>query len=399
MNENVIKALALTALTVSTYFFAKNCNKKSKSNTRPDKPPGMPPKKNEKEKKFEAWAAMEEGAMHFEPYQYTPPALGDDDVELKVIYSAMCASDYHQVLGHWGNKIYPLVPGHEIVGEIVAKGANVNHLELGDKVGIGAQRLSCLQDDCSLCSRNYEPYCDKCVWTYNHRYWDGEPTYGGYAKSVRCHSYFTIKIPEKLPLKEVAPLFCAGITVYDPLDHFDVRGKKLAVLGIGGLGHLGVKYGVALGNEVVGVSRTTSKREDCLSWGAADHIATDDPEQLKKYKNYFDVVLCTVNGDDAPWNEYFKLCAFEGEFIFVGIPNDKINFDAGYVLPQRLNVTGSEIGSPVVIKKMLDLSAQHNILPVCEIWPISKLDEAWEAFIEGKPKYRYVLDICGSEYE
>jgi uncharacterized zinc-type alcohol dehydrogenase-like protein len=319
--------------------------------------------------------------------------LGDDDVELKIIYSAMCASDYHQVLGHWGNKIFPLVPGHEIVGEVVAKGKNVTNLNVGDMAGIGAQRLSCLESDCVHCSQHYEPYCDKCVWTYNHRYWNGEPTYGGYAKSVRCHSYFTIKIPDVLPLDRVAPLFCAGITCYDPLDHFDVRGKKLAVLGVGGLGHLGIKFGVALGNEVVGVSRTSNKREDCLSWGCIDHIALDHPEQMKKYDNFFDVVLCTVNDNTAPWDEYFKLCKFDGEFIFVGIPNGPFEFNTGYVLPRRVHITGSEIGSPVVIKKMLDLSAEKNILPDVEMWPISKLDEAWASFIQGKPKYRYVLDL------
>eukprot|EP01129_Flabellula_baltica_P016712 TRINITY_DN9046_c0_g1_i1.p1 TRINITY_DN9046_c0_g1~~TRINITY_DN9046_c0_g1_i1.p1 ORF type:complete len:362 (-),score=97.02 TRINITY_DN9046_c0_g1_i1:26-1081(-) len=344
-------------------------------------------------KQLEGWAAMEKGSTHFEPYSYTK-TLGENDVEIRITYSGMCASDYHQVNGEWGpGGIFPMVPGHEIVGNVVSKGSAVTDLEIGDRVGVGAQVLSCMGDSCNSCSRELESYCPKIVFTYNSKYENGEVAYGGYAKGIVCHSHFAVKIPDALPTEKVPPLFCAGVTVFDPMDYFDVRNKKVAVIGIGGLGHLAVKFAVALGNEVVGVSRTDSKKEDCMSWGCSDYIPMNDPEQVEKYKGYFDAIVCTVNGVGADWDAYFSLIGYEGTFIVVGLPPGKFEFNAHNITAKRVKFAGSMIGSPAAIVKMLDLAAEHNILPDVQVWPVDQLDEAWESFLAGKPRYRYVLHV------
>jgi len=343
---------------------------------------------------FEAWAVVQKGKP-FEPFTYTPRPLGVDDVDVKIECCGICASDVHQVDSGWFPSTYPIVPGHEIVGVVVSKGSNVKKFNIGDRVGIGPQILCCFnkQNDCEPCGTNQVHYCSRRVWTYNSRYPDGATTYGGYAKYVRGDSHFVVKIPDSLPSQATAPLLCAGITCYDPLITHNVRNKKVAILGVGGLGHLGLKFAVALGNEVVGISRQENKRDEVIALGASDYIASANREQLRSYFGYFDFVLSTINDPEAPWGDYLSLVKTGGTFHIVGIPNGLFQLPVGQVFDWDKKITGSVIGSPDRIQEMLNLCAERRILSDVQVYPISQVNKAYEDFRAGKPRYRFVLQI------
>lgn len=333
---------------------------------------------------FNAWAVVEHG-KEFVKWSYRPKALGHHDVDVKIICCGICASDIHQVDNGWGGTTYPIVPGHEIIGHVIAKGKDVTRFNVGDRVGVGAQVLSCL--DCEECHNHDETYCPKRVYTYNSKYETGENTYGGYATHIRVHEHFTFLIPEGLDSFGAAPLLCAGATTFDPLMRYRVVGKKLGVLGVGGLGHLAVKFGVALGNEVVGISRNPDKRDEVLALGAVDYISTRDKDKLKEYNGYFDFILSTINDiEQEDFERYLSLLKPHGTFMLVGVPNGQFVCPVGQCVFWNKQITGTLIGSPSRIEEMLRFCKQHNIVADVQVYPIDRVNEAFEHFREGKPR-------------
>jgi len=327
----------------------------------------------------------------FQPFSYQPKARGPNDVDIAIECCGICASDIHQVDSGWGPATYPIVPGHEIVGRVTAIGTHVSRFAVGDRVGVGPQALSCFS--CSSCNEQEEQYCNKRVFTYNSKYPDGTPTYGGYAKNIRIHENFAVGIPPGLDSRAVAPLLCAGITCYDPLARWNIAGKKVAILGVGGLGHLGVKFSVALGAaETVGISRSANKRDEVLRLGATDYVASSDKSQLDKYLGYFDFILCTLDKPDD-WNVYINLLKTGGMMNFVGIPDGPFLLPAGPLVFNRKVFTGTVIGSPSKIEEMLALCAEKNILSDVQVYPIEEVDTAYVDFRAGKPRFRFVLQI------
>jgi len=284
------------------------------------------------------------------------------------------------------------VPGHEIIGKVIRIGNSVTRLKIGDRVGVGAQCLSCLS--CEECDNHEESYCNKRVFTYNGKFETGEISRGGYAKHIRVDENFAIKIPDNLDSFAVAPLLCAGITTYDPLVRYNVVGKKLAVLGVGGLGHLGIKFGVALGNEVVGISRNPDKRDEVLALGAKDYISTKNEDQIQKYTNYFDFILCTIDTiGPEDFRKYLGLLKSHGTINLVGIPDGPFIMPVSQCVFSNKQITGTAIGSPSKIEEMLKFCSENNIVADVQVFPIEKVNEAFVAFREGKPRHRYVLQI------
>jgi len=343
------------------------------------------------EESFEGWGVLVKG-NHFEKYSYKPRPRGDHDIDIKIICCGICASDIHQVDNGWGGTSYPIVPGHEIIGHVVARGKSAKKYNVGDRVGVGPQVLSCF--NCQECHNHDESYCPKRVYTYNSKYESGEKTYGGYAKHIRLHEHFVVRIPDNLDSFATAPLLCAGVTTYDPLVRYNVVGKKLGVLGVGGLGHLGIKFGVALGNEVVGISRNPNKRDEVLALGAVDYISTRDEGQMKKYIGHFDYILCTIDKiEPEDYQNYLGLLKTHGTFIILGVPDGPFNAPIGQCVFWNKTITGTLIGPPSRIEDMLRFCSEHNIVSDVQVYPIEKVDEAYEDFRNGKPRYRFVLQI------
>jgi alcohol dehydrogenase (NADP+) len=339
--------------------------------------------------KIKAWACLEKGGQ-IQPWEYEPRQLGADDVEIKITHCGMCGSDLHHIDSGWRPGIYPMVPGHEIVGHVIAKGSNVKDFELGQRVGVGAQAMSCLE--CDECHNHLESYCEGMVTTYDSKYPDGAVAYGGYATRVRVHQHFTFAIPENLPSEGVAPLFCAGITVLSPmLKHGVKEGTKLGVIGIGGLGHMGIQWGRALGATTVAISHSKSKEQEAYELGATDFIYNE--EQKKKHRRSFDFIVCTVNYDNIDLSQYLSLLKVDGQFIMVGAPETPIQLSVFSLIKSRISVSGSAIGSPEEIRYMLKLASEKNVIAKTQLFAMHEVNEAIKQFREGKPHFRFVLEI------
>eukprot|EP01130_Rhizamoeba_saxonica_P017222 TRINITY_DN8259_c0_g2_i1.p1 TRINITY_DN8259_c0_g2~~TRINITY_DN8259_c0_g2_i1.p1 ORF type:complete len:367 (+),score=81.23 TRINITY_DN8259_c0_g2_i1:49-1101(+) len=338
--------------------------------------------------------AVLEASYHLEDYNYEPRPLGPDDIELDIICCGICGSDLHQGSEGWLSSAFPMIPGHEIVGNVVQKGENVDRFEIGDRVGVGAQVFSCHTDDCIYCANHNHHLCRKRVFTYNDKYVDGHASQGGYATGVRVQNHFAFKIPDNLSSAEVAPLLCAGITTFRPLDFHNVRNLKVGVAGIGGLGHLGIKFAVALGNEVKGISRSKAKEEDVISWGGVGIVSSSDKQEMKAHRNYFDVILNTIDGADLNWQPYFELLKPFGKFLNVGLPDGKIHkLPTDVIVANELTYTGSLIGPPGQIEEMLQLASEHEITADVTEYPLANVNQAWQDFRDGKPRYRFVLRV------
>eukprot|EP00029_Vermamoeba_vermiformis_P011410 TRINITY_DN626_c0_g1_i1.p1 TRINITY_DN626_c0_g1~~TRINITY_DN626_c0_g1_i1.p1 ORF type:complete len:348 (-),score=75.36 TRINITY_DN626_c0_g1_i1:42-1085(-) len=342
------------------------------------------------EQQFKAWAAFEPKGQLSE-WSYTPRPLGPHDIEIDITHCGMCATDLHRIDSGWGPSKYPLVPGHEIVGLVTHLGSEVTRFKVGQRVGVGAQCQSCHQ--CDDCNERLQAYCDKKVMTYGSTFSDGASSYGGYAKNIRVDERFSFAIPENIKSEEAAPLLCAGITLYDPLKHFGAGpGKKVGIVGIGGLGHLGLKFARALGAEVYAISTSASKEEEAKKLGAHHFINTKDKASLEKNQDQLDLIVSTLN-QDVDWQMYFSLVKRDGTFVIVGIPEEKLQIPAFSIIGKRLKFAGSAIGSPNEIEEMLKLASKDNIVANTQVWPLEKVNEAIAAFREGKPRYRYVLQI------
>lgn len=290
--------------------------------------------------------------------------------------------------------MYPCCVGHEVVGTAVKVGKNVKHLKLGDRCGVGAQSSSCL--DCEECANGEEQHCPKGnVGTYNGQYPDGSKSYGGYADYCRAPGHFIVKIPDAIPLDEAAPMLCGGVTVWSPLKKNGAGpGKRVGIVGIGGLGHFGLLWAKALGcDEVVAISRTSSKAADAKKMGADRFIATDEDDKwAKKNSRSLDLIVSTVSSPKMPISSYLQLLRTNGQFIQVGAPEDAIPaFNIFSLIMKSAKIGGSAIGSPADIAEMLDFAVKHNIHPIIQVRDLKEANAASIDMDQGKARYRYVL--------
>lgn len=316
------------------------------------------------------------------------------DVQIDIKYCGVCHSDIHTARNEWHGTVYPCVPGHEIVGVVTAVGDHVKKFKVGDLAGVGCLVDSCRE--CDNCKDGLEQFCSNgMVGTYNGQEKDGSGnTYGGYSKGIVVHEDFVLHISDKLPLEAVAPLLCAGITTYSPLRHWKIgKGHKVAVLGLGGLGHMGVKLAAAMGAEVTMLSHTASKEKDAKRLGAHHFVLTSDAEQVKKVMGKFDFILDTVSADHD-YNFYLGLLCTNGVMVCVGAPPSPAQVPAFNLIFGRKSIAGSLIGGIPETQEMLDYCAEHNIVSDIELIAIKDINEAYERMIKGDVRYRFVIDMA-----
>ena len=328
------------------------------------------------------------------PFSFQRRDVQSHDVQIDILYCGVCHSDIHQARNEWGGSIYPMVPGHEIVGRVIKTGSQVTKFKADDLVGVGCFVDSCRE--CPQCKANQEQYCEKGMSpTYNGYEQDSKtPTLGGYSTQIVVDENYVLRVSPKLPLEGVAPLLCAGITTYSPLRHWNVgKGHKVGVLGLGGLGHMGVKLAAAFGAEVTMLSTSPSKEADAKRLGADRFALTSNPEVFKQYSRYFDFILDTVS---APHDleKYLETLKTDGTLIIVGLPPEPIPVPAFSLVPRRRSVAGSMIGGIAETQEMLDFCADHDITSDVEVIPIQQINEAYERTIKGQVKYRFVIDIA-----
>lgn len=340
-----------------------------------------------------SYAAMNATAP-LAPFNFQRREPGPRDVVIDILYCGVCHSDIHQVRDEWGGSIFPMVPGHEIVGRISRIGAEVKNFKIGDLAGIGCFVDSCRE--CASCREGLEHYCEEgCTQTYNDRERDKKtPTYGGYSSQIVTDERYTLHVSPKLPLQGVAPLLCAGITTWSPLRHWNVgKGHRLGVLGLGGLGHMAVKLGASLGAEVTMLSGSPSKEKDAKRLGAQHFALTSDDDMMKKQKNYFDFIIDTVS---APHdlNSYLNLLKRDGTLILVGAPPKPLELHAFGLIPKRRRIAGSMIGGIRETQEMLDFCAGHNIVSDVEVIAIRDINTAYERMLKGDVRYRFVIDMA-----
>jgi alcohol dehydrogenase (NADP+) len=315
------------------------------------------------------------------------------DVALDILYCGVCHSDIHQVRNEWSGSIYPMVPGHEIVGRVTKTGEKVSKYKAGDLVAVGCLVDSCRE--CESCQQGLEQYCERgSVPTYNGYEKDGvTPTYGGYSNKIVVHEDFVLRVPPNLPIEGVAPLLCAGITTYSPLRRWKVgKGHKLAVLGLGGLGHMGVKLGAAFGAEVTMLSTSASKEKDAKRLGAHHFALTTDWDSLKKLRGSFDFILDTVSAPHD-YNMYLSMLKTDGVHICVGAPPTPASVNAFSLIGKRRSIAGSLIGGLPETQEMLDFCSNHQIVSDVEVIPVTYINEAYERMMKGDVRYRFVIDL------
>jgi len=336
--------------------------------------------------------AVESADAKFQPFSFERRELGAHDVLIEIDFCGVCHSDIHQARDEWGGSIYPMVPGHEIVGHIAQVGSDVSKFKVGDLAGVGCFVDSCRE--CESCREDEEQFCERhCVMTYNSTDNDGQPTYGGYSSRIVVDENYTLKVSPDLPLANVAPLLCAGITTYSPLRRYGIKeGHKVGVVGLGGLGHMAVKLAVSMGAEVTVFSTSPGKEEDAKRLGAHHFVVTRDAKNLEPLANSFHFILDAVSADHDI-NQYLGLLKRDGALVLVGAPEDPLDVHAFSLIAPRRTFAGSMIGGIKETQEMLDYCAAHNITSDIEIIPIQNLEEAYERTVKGDVRYRFVIDM------
>jgi uncharacterized zinc-type alcohol dehydrogenase-like protein len=327
------------------------------------------------------------------PFEFFRREVGVKDVLIDIKFCGICHSDIHQVRNEWGGSVYPMVPGHEIVGLVVEVGSQVKQFKVGDKVGVG-----CLVDACRVCpdcKDGYEQFCLHPVFTYNNLEKDGKTlAQGGYSTHIVVDENFVLKIPQKMALDGAAPLLCAGITTYSPLRHWEVGpDKKVGVIGLGGLGHMAVKIAKAMDAQVTVLSRSRNKETDAKRLGADHYIATNEDKAFEKLARTFNLIICTVS-TEIDWNQYLDTLVRDGTMVLLGVPPKAVPVEAGNLIFGRHSLAGSLIGGIQETQEMLDFCGKHNIVSDIEIIPIQKVNEAYERVIKGDVKFRFVIDMA-----
>lgn len=331
----------------------------------------------------------------FQPTTIERRELGPNDVLIEIKYAGICHSDIHTARQEWGEIDYPIVPGHEIAGVVAEVGAEVTNHAVGDRVGVGCLVNSC--GTCANCAKGLEQYClNGNVGTYDSvdTYGNGERTQGGYSTHIVVTENFVVKIPEGIALENAAPLLCAGITTYSPLRHWGAGpGKKVAIIGLGGLGHMGVKLAHAMGAEVTVLSRLLSKKEDGLKLGADGYFATEDPETFVKLAGTFDLIINTVSAA-VELDKFISLLAVDGTLVSVGAPPEALSLHAFSLIMGRKSYAGSVIGGIAETQEMLDFCAEHTIGAEIEVIAADEIDKAWERVLASDVRYRFVIDTA-----
>lgn len=328
------------------------------------------------------------------PFAIERRDVGKHDVAIKILYCGVCHSDLHTVRSEWGGTTYPCVPGHEIVGRVVKVGKEVNKFKAGDTVGVGCMVDSCLT--CANCKEDLEQFCTVgTIFTYNspdkHT---GGITYGGYSQSIVVDKAFVLKIPKHLDLAATAPLLCAGITTYSPMRLHNVsKGQKVGIVGLGGLGHMGVKLAKAFGAHVVVFTTSANKVEDALRLGADEVVNSKDADEMNKHLNSFHFILDTVSAKHDI-NAYLLLLGRDGNLTQVGVPPEPLSLNVGSLVFGRRSLSGSLIGGIKETQEMLDFCGKHNITADIELIPIQKIDEAYDRLVKSDVKYRFVIDMA-----
>lgn len=317
--------------------------------------------------------------------------LGPRDVLIEIAFAGICHSDIHTGREEWGEAIFPLVPGHEIAGTVAEVGSDVDKYSVGDRVGVGCMVDSCRE--CENCLAGEEQYClNGNVGTYNSIGKDGRPTEGGYSTHVVVDQDFVLGIPDGIGLDVAAPLLCAGITLYSPLKHWNAGpGTNVAIVGLGGLGHMGVKLAHALGAEVTVLSQTLSKQDDGLAFGADHYYATSDDETFTELAASFDLIINTVSAT-LPMDKYLSLLRLNGTMVNVGAPSEPLSVPAFALLTLRRSWAGSGIGGIAETQEMLDFCAEHNLGAEIEVISGDQIDEAWDRVVASDVRYRFVID-------
>lgn len=318
----------------------------------------------------------------------------ENDVEIEILYCGVCHSDLHTARNEWHNTMYPAVPGHEIIGRVTRTGSSVKKFKTGDIAAVGCLVDSC--HECSHCQQGLEQYCEKGnVMTYNSPdIHSGHHTLGGYSESIVVKEDFVLRVPENLDLAATAPLLCAGITTYSPLKHWNAGpGKRVGVIGIGGLGHMAVKIAHAMGAHVVVFTSSESKVIDAMKLGAHEVVLSKDMAQMEKYAGSMHLIIDTVSASHDV-NLYLQLLRVDGTMVLVGAPEHQLQFSAFSLIPYRKSLAGSMIGGLAETQEMLDFCSKHNITADIELIPIQKINEAYERLLHSDVKYRFVIDMA-----
>jgi len=336
--------------------------------------------------------AVMEARKPLVPFEFDRREIGAHDVALDIAYAGICHSDIHQAREEWGPAIFPMVPGHEIAGTVTAVGASVTKFKVGDKIGVGVFVDSCRT--CENCKQGLQQYClEGMTGTYNQLERDGKTVaMGGYSNYFVINEDYAVHIPANLPLEGVAPLLCAGITLYSPIKHWKVGpGKKVAVMGLGGLGHMGVKFAVAMGAEVTVLSHSPQKKDDALAMGAHHFVATNDDSIFAAHAKSFDVILNTVSAE-LDINKYVSLLKLDGTLVVIGLPGKPYAVHVGSLLDGRRSIAGSMIGGIPQLQEMLNFCGEKNIVSDVEVINADYINEAYERTVASDVKYRFVID-------
>ena len=328
------------------------------------------------------------------PFKLDRREVGPTDVLIEIAYCGVCHSDLHQAREDWGPALFPMVPGHEIVGHVTAVGAKVDAYKVGDRVGVGCMVDSCRT--CEQCAAGEEQFCDRgASMTYNGFEQDGKTmTFGGYSQRITVDQAFVVRVPEALPLDRAAPLLCAGITTYSPLKRFGCGpGRKVAVMGLGGLGHVGVRIARAMGSEVTVISTSERKRADAAELGAHDFLVSTDAKAMKAAAGRFDLILDTVSAVHD-LNSALNLLRTDGTLVLVGVPEEALPVHPFAIIGRRRRLAGSLIGGIAETQEMLDFCAQHGVLADIETVAMADINQAWERLLKNDVRYRFVIDMA-----
>ncbi|XP_031388820.1 probable mannitol dehydrogenase [Punica granatum] len=340
------------------------------------------------------WAARDDSG-HLSPFKFSRRVTGEEDVIFKVLYCGICHSDFHNIKNEWGGAMYPMVPGHEIVGVVTEVGTKVTKFKVGDKVGVGCLVGSC--HSCENCANDLENYCRELILTYNSKYRDGI-TYGGYSDIMVVDEHFVVAIPDNLPLDGAAPLLCAGITVYSPLKFFglDKPGLHLGVVGLGGLGHTAVKFAKAMGLKVTVISTSPGKKQEAVEHlGADSFLVSCDQEQMQSAMGTLDGIIDTVSAVH-PLLPLIGLLKSHGKLVMVGAPEKPLELPVFPLLMGRKVVAGSGIGGLKETQEMINFASKHNITADIEVIPMDYVNTAMERLVKADVRYRFVIDIGNS---
>jgi len=343
-------------------------------------------------KKVFGWAARDSSGL-LSPFNFSRRETGEKDLVFKVQYCGICHSDLHMLKNEWGNTTYPLVPGHEIAGVVTEVGSKVQKFKVGDRVGVGCMIGSCRS--CESCDENLENYCPKMILTYGVKYFDGTITHGGYSDLMVADEHFVVRIPDNLPLDAAAPLLCAGITVYSPLRYYglDKPGLNLGVVGLGGLGHMAVKFAKALGANVTVISTSPNKKKEAIeNIGADSFVVSREQDQMQAVMGTMDGIIDTVSAVH-PLVPLIGLLKPHGKLVMVGAPEKPLELPVFSLLMGRKMVGGSSIGGMKETQEMIDFAAKHGVKPDIEVIPIDYVNTAIERLAKADVKYRFVIDI------